>query len=214
LSAATTTTVRRRAAIPKIESKGLPSIVLGMALFLSSESMFFAAMFGVYYTLRSIAPEWPPAGTPPAEIIRPALLTMFLVTSSLTQHYAQVRIRKDDRIGLARWTMVSILLGSLFIGGESWEWWDQIRDGFTIKTNAFGATFYTMTGFHMAHLFAGLVMLALIVARARTHSSRNNGPVDAVSYYWHFVDTVWIFLYFSFHLLPLPALGGSSPVIL
>jgi cytochrome c oxidase subunit I+III len=74
--------------------------------------------------------------------------------------------------------------------------------------------FYTMTGFHMAHLFAGLVMLSILVVRARSFSSRNNGTVDAVSYYWHFVDVVWVFLYFTFHLLPLPALGGTGSVVL
>jgi heme/copper-type cytochrome/quinol oxidase subunit 3 len=74
--------------------------------------------------------------------------------------------------------------------------------------------FYTMTGFHMAHLFAGLVMLAILVVRMRIFSSRNNGAVDAVSFYWHFVDIVWVFLYFTFHILPLPALSGHGTAIL
>lgn len=194
--------------------RGLPSIVLGMVLFISSESMFFAALFGAYYTLRATATFWPPEGTPPAEIIRPAIITAILLSSSWTQHNAQERIRQDDQRGMALWTSFSILLGSLFIAGESWEWWDQIKDGFTIKTNSFGAMFYTMTGFHMAHLFGGLVMLLILVLRARTFSSRNNGMVDAVSYYWHFVDTVWVFLYFTFHILPLPVLSSHGSAIL
>lgn len=193
---------------------GIPPMVLGMVLFISSEAMFFAALFGAYYTLRATAAFWPPEGTPAVEILRPAIITAVLLSSSYTQHMAQEGIRHDDRRGLARWTLASIALGSMFILGESWEWWDQIRDGFTIKTNSFGAMFYTMTGFHMAHLFAGLVMLAILVARARTFSSRNNGVVDAVSYYWHFVDIVWVFLYFTFHILPLPALSGHGSAIL
>ncbi len=210
----TTEAAARRAAIPRVQARGLPAVVLGMTLFISSEAMFFAALFGAYYTLRGIASVWPPPGTPPAEVLRPAILTAILLSSSLTQHLAQVRIRADDNRGMARWTAASLVLGALFIAGESWEWWDQIRDGFTIKTNAFGATFYTMTGFHMAHLFGGLVMLSMLILRHRTYSARYDGPVDAISYYWHFVDVVWIFLYFSFHLLPLPILGGASAVTL
>lgn len=209
-TADTPTTAARRATLPLVESRGLPPMVLGMVLFISSEAMFFAAMFGAYYTLRSIAQVWPPEGTPPAELLRPAIITVILLSSSYTQHMAQEGIRNDNRRKLVGWTLLSIVLGSAFILGEAWEWWDQIRDGFTIKTNAFGAMFYTMTGFHMAHLFGGLVMLAILIVRANTFSSRNNGAVDAVSYYWHFVDAVWVFLYFTFHLLPLPILGGAG----
>ncbi|MGH2699886.1 MAG: aa3-type cytochrome oxidase subunit III [Actinomycetota bacterium] len=180
-----------------------PSALLGMIIFITSELMFFGALFGAYFTLRAQADQWPSPGTPHIDTLRTAIFTVFLVTSSFTQHLGVVAIRRGDKEGLVRWTAITIALGALFLAGQALEYTELFGEGFTIGTNVFGTLFFTMTGFHGLHVAGGLLMLGIVTAKARMghFSSDRHGPAEAVGYYWHFVDVVWIFLFVVLYLL-------------
>ena len=185
----------------------LTASVLGMALFLASEVMFFGALFGAYYTIRSRAGAWPPAGTPELGLILPGVLTAVLLTSSATQHLADKAAHEHRSRALTRWLGLTILLGAVFLAGEAWEWRQLMNEGFGVSSNAFGTLFFTITGFHGLHLLAGLVVLLLAHKKARSAAEpvHRIGAMAAATLYWHFVDAVWIFVAFTVYVVP--ALG-------
>jgi len=180
-----------------------PSSLLGMVIFITSELMFFGALFGAYFTIRAQAGEWPPADTPHIDALRTGVFTVFLVASSFTQHLGVLAIRRGDLSGLVRWTGITILLGILFLAGQGLEYSELFSEDFTIGTNVFGTLFFTMTGFHGLHVAGGLLMLSIVVAKGRMghFTAERHGPTEAVGYYWHFVDVVWIFLFTVLYLL-------------
>lgn len=172
---------------------------LGMVLFISSEVMFFAGLFGAYFTIRARAEVWPPPGAE-IDVVVPALATAILIASSLTMHVADSAAAAGDRARTGRWLRVTIALGALFLAGQGYEY-SQL--GFEVSDHSFGTLFYSMTGFHGLHVLGGLAALSLIaIKNARGHiSSERHGAVKAVSYYWHFVDVVWILLFATLYLL-------------
>ncbi|MDQ3660632.1 MAG: cytochrome c oxidase subunit 3 [Actinomycetota bacterium] len=179
---------------------GISAPALGMALFLSSEVMFFGALFGAYYSLRASAGGWPPEGTP--ELGRPLalVLTAVLLLSSVTQHRAETAHERGDLAGMSRWLAATLALGALFLMGEGFEWIELFAAGFGVSTNLFGALFFLMTGFHGLHLIAGLT--ALIMAwRTALVAPRfeGAGALKAATYLWHFVDGVWLVVAFSLY---------------
>lgn len=180
-----------------------PSSLLGMVIFITSELMFFGALFGAYFTIRAQSGEWPPPGTPQIEAVRTAIFTVFLVASSFTQHLGVLAIRKGDRDGLLRWTAITIALGAVFLAGQGIEYALLFGENFTIGSNVFGTLFFTMTGFHGLHVAGGLLMLAIVGAKGRMghFTADRHGPAEAVGYYWHFVDVVWIFLFLILYIL-------------
>lgn len=185
------------------KAEPLQSSLLGMILFITSEIMFFGALFGSYFTIRATAGSWPPAGTPEIGPLPTAFFTVALVASSLTQHLGVIAIRKGDRAGLTRWTGVTIGLGAVFLAGQGLEYATLAGEGFRLGSNVFATLFFTMTGFHGLHVLAGLAALAIVAVKsARGHLSRHrHGAAEAVGYYWHFVDVVWIGLFATLYLL-------------
>jgi len=190
-------------AVPGAAQRRTPSSVLGMVIFITSELMFFGALFGAYFTIRAQAGEWPPVGTPHIDALRTAIFTVFLVASSFTQHLGVVAIRRGERDGLVRWTFITIALGVVFLIGQGIEYAELFDEGFTIGTNVFGTLFFTMTGFHGLHVAGGLLMLAIVGAKGRMghFTAERHGPAEAVGYYWHFVDVVWLFLFLVLYIL-------------
>ncbi len=183
---------------------GISNPVLGMILFIASEVMFFAGLFAAYFNIRSAAPVWPPTGNIEFDL-HPHLaiagfLTIMLVTSSVTCQLGLWAIRRGDRTGLVRAFTITIVLGVLFLAGQLY---DYSTLGFGINDGPFGSTFYTLTGFHGAHVFAGLLMLGVILYRgtAGQFSARHHDAVEAASLYWHFVDVVWICLFSLLYIL-------------
>ncbi len=173
---------------------------LGMILFIASEVMFFAGLFGAYFTIRGGATGWPPAGTAELEIWIPAAATVLLMVSSVTMHAAAEAAGHGRDAATARWLLITIALGALFLGGQAFEY-SQLD--FTVSDHSYGTLFYSMTGFHALHVFAGLVMLGLVwIKTSRGHLSHGrSGPVVAAGLYWHFVDVVWILLFATLYLL-------------
>ena len=178
-------------------AKRMPGTLLGMLLFISSELMFFGGLFGAYGTIRAATGEWPPPGSPDLPVLRTALFSVALVSSSATVHAAVLALRRGDRDGLVRWLGVTIGLGVVFLAGQGFEYRELWSEGFGISTNVFTTLFFTMTGFHGLHVLGGLLALALVAAGTRRgeFSPNRPGPVEAVSYYWHFVDVVWVLLF-------------------
>jgi cytochrome c oxidase subunit 3 len=190
---------------------GISNPILGMILFICSEVMFFSGLFAAYFSVRAATTPWPP--TQPtvtkelaehfnlhAEPFYAGLLTLVLITSSVTCQMAVWAIRRDDRRGFVRAIGVTLVLGITFLLGQAY---DYSTIGFGLSDTQFGTTFYTLTGFHGAHVFGGAVMLSVILYRglAGQFSARHHDAVEATSLYWHFVDVVWIALYSTLYIL-------------
>ena len=173
--------------------------VMGMALFIASEVLFFGALFAAYFSLRSAAGAWPPEGTPDIDRVAPALFTLVLVASSATQHRAAHVVGRDRRAA-ARWTAATVALGLLFLGGQGWEWYRLGRAGLSLATDVYGTLFFTLTGAHGLHVAGGLVMLGASGMALTGRRSPRPGVVDAVTLYWHFVDAVWLVLFATLYL--------------
>jgi cytochrome c oxidase subunit 3 len=186
--------------------QGINTALLGMLLFIGSEIMFFAGLFAAYFNARAAAPQWPPEGA--EHLIEPGIIpltaTTLLIISSFTMQRAVSRIRKDDRTGMNRAIALTLLLGVVFLGMQAYDYWELLsHHGFGINSGIYGTLFYTLTGFHGAHVFGGVVGIGIILLRGLSgqFSGRHHVAVEAVSAYWHFVDVVWIALFAVLYFL-------------
>jgi cytochrome c oxidase subunit 3 len=185
---------------------GMDPALLGMMLFIASEVMFFAALFAAYFNARATLPVFPPEGYD--DILQPVpiavVATTILLLSSLTMQWGTSRIRKGDRTGLNRAVAVTLVLGVTFLAIQLYDYYELITvEHFGIDSGIYGTLFYTMTGFHGAHVLGGVVGLTVILSRgvAGQFTRRHHVAVEAVHYYWHFVDVVWVFLFFTLYIL-------------
>ncbi len=174
--------------------------VLGMVLFVASEAMFFAALFGAYFTIKANAKEWPPAGIEHLKIDVASILTVILVLSSVVIQLSLRSIRRGDQRRAVTFLAVTIALGVTFL---LLQFYDYSQLGFGLKDGAFGTLFYVMTGIHMAHVFGGVVFLALVLVQSMSGmvSPSNYDSLAAGAIYWDFVDVVWLLLFTTFYLL-------------
>jgi len=185
---------------------GISNPILGMILFITSEVMFFSGLFGAYFSARAAHKPWPPAEF--RGILEPVGLilvaTVILVTSSVTCQLAVNAVRRDDRTGFMRNLAVTVLLGIVFLVIQAYDYSVLFGEGMTLSAEPFGTTYFTLTGFHGAHVFGGVIMLGVVLYRgtAGQFSARHHDAVEAASLYWHFVDVVWIILYSVLYLLP------------
>jgi cytochrome c oxidase subunit 3 len=197
------------AGLPHDHRGGISNPILGMILFICSEIMFFSGLFAAYFSVRATSSTWPPPTQDPAmaenfhlhaEPWFAFVLTVILVISSFTCQFAIWAIRRDDRTGFIRNIGVTIVLGIVFLIGQGY---DYATLGFGLSDGVFGTTFYTLTGFHGAHVFGGVIMLGVVLYRglAGQFSSRHHDAVEATSLYWHFVDVVWIALFSTLYIL-------------
>lgn len=181
---------------------GMPTALVGMLLFIASEVMFFGGLFATYFNARASATgAWgPPEGAHELDLPLAAVLTAILVASSFTMQFGVWAIRRGDTGKLRMWTAITLGLGVLFLAGQLY---DYSQLGFGIADGVFGTVFYTLTGFHGAHVFGGAVGLTIVLARSMRgqFSAKNHVAVEAVSMYWHFVDVVWIGVFSTIYLL-------------
>jgi cytochrome c oxidase subunit 3 len=175
--------------------------VLGMVLFVASEAMFFATFFGAYFTIYSVNTTWPPVGFR-LEPELAAVLTAVLVTSSGTLQLGVRAIRRDRVRAFLGWLGLTILLGVTFLGLQLYDY-STLRFG--VRDGIFGSLFYVMTGLHMAHVFGGVVFLAVVLVQGvgGQLSDASHDSVEAGAIYWHFVDVVWIGLFTTFYVVGL-----------
>ena len=180
---------------------GMPTALVGMLLFIASEVMFFGGLFATYFNARASAGgHWGPPEPGHLDLPLAAVLTAVLVASSFTMQFGVWAIRRGDQGKLRLWTMITLGLGILFLAGQLY---DYSQLGFGVSDGLFGTVFYTLTGFHGAHVFGGVVGLTIVLARTMRgqFTARNHVAVEAVSMYWHFVDVVWIFVFSTIYLL-------------
>ena len=180
--------------------------LLAMILFIGSELMLFASLFTAYFFIRyGVANEtWPPLKQDGEPFTLPVLLTLvntlILVASSFVLWWGEKRLAAGDNKGLIRALWVTILMGGTFLIVQLNEY---AHLGFTPQDRAFSGAFYTLTGFHGAHVLVGLILLSLCLKRAYRNdfSHSYNTPLTAASYYWHFVDIVWVLLFILVYVI-------------
>jgi cytochrome c oxidase subunit 3 len=193
-----------------------PSMVsVGTIIWLSSELMFFAALFASYFTIRSVSPELWAQNTEKLNIPFASVNTTILVLSSVTCQlgvFAAERgqVGRTSSVfdvrgwGLREWFILTYVMGAIFIAGQVTEYTSLVQEDTTISSSAYGSMFYLTTGFHGLHVTGGLIAFLLVlgrtyVARRFTHEQAVSAIV--VSYYWHFVDVVWIGLFATIYLI-------------
>jgi cytochrome c oxidase subunit 3 len=163
--------------------------------------MLFGALFAAYFVLRYQAPAWPPqAGVERPDILLVGLNTLVLLSSSVTMQFASGRIARGDARGLRRGLTATLVLGAIFIAVQAFEF---ATNGFGPSDGIFGSTFYSLTGFHGAHVLAGLLLIGAVANRARLGliTGARHTAVEAAAYYWHFVDVVWVCLFLTVYVL-------------
>lgn len=174
-----------------------PSVLLvGAVVWISSELLFFGTLFGSYFTLRATSDgPWPPEG---AEVDRAiaALGTALLVSSSATMHLASRAATLGRAREVNRWLLTTFGLGAIFLALQVREWTVL---PFAASDHSFGTIFYTLTGFHGLHVFAGLVAMLVLVWTSTQRAVRHEA-IEVMSYYWHFVDVVWLALFATVYL--------------
>lgn len=190
-------------------------VSVGTIVWLASELMFFASLFAAYFTLRSVIPSLWVQETEKLNVPFASLNTTVLVLSSVTCQLGVFAAERGQvgrsggvldfrKWGLREWFVLTYVMGSFFIGGQVLEYSELIRENVTIPSSAYGSIFYLTTGFHGIHVTGGLIAFLFVLGRtymARTFTHEQAVTAIVVSYYWHFVDVVWIGLFATIYLL-------------
>ena len=176
-------------------------LAVGVMIWLGSELMFFSGLFAAFFTIRAntVGP-WPPAGTQ-LDTLRAGFFTLILVSSSFTMQSAVFQVEWRKRRSARIWIVWTMILGTAFLGNQVYEWLFSPTRWYT---NSYGSLFYIMSGLHGLHVFIGLVAMVFLLGRMRGDVGGDPGELSAVqgvSYYWHFVDIVWVGLYSCLFLL-------------
>jgi cytochrome c oxidase subunit 3 len=191
-------------------------VAVGTIVWLSSELMFFAALFAMYFTTRAV--QGPQIWAESTEILNipfAVFNTTILVLSSVTCQFGvfaaeryQARrtgsLMKISSWGMREWFALTFLMGSFFIAGQIYEYAALVSEGLTLASSAYGSVFYLTTGFHGLHVTGGLIAFLIVlvrVAKARRFTQSQATTAIVVSYYWHFVDVVWIALFSAIYLI-------------
>lgn len=190
-----------------------------MWLFLASDAMGFVGLVGAYVVLRAGAPGvWrsqegeygisqsllgsQTAGLPEMDPVITGLMTFVLILSSFFMVKALSAVQRGDKAGLVKWLGLTVLGGVAFLGGQVYEYTHLISNGFVMSTHPYAATFYICTGFHGAHVLAGVIYLSCMwigSVRGKYHAG-NASPIELVGLFWHFVDLVWIIIFTIIYL--------------
>lgn len=203
------------------EGIGVYNMKLGMWVFLLSEVMFFTSLIGSYVILRFAHPEQFAEPGIVLNVPLTAFNTFILICSSVTMVKAFAAIQKGDQAGLKKWLVATIVIGAIFVGIQAYEYMALLGEGFVPAAEAYHAmgrgvhegpiaggplyssTFYTMTGFHGAHVSIGVLCLIFVLFRAMkgAYTQANHAGVEVIGLYWHFVDLVWIILFTIVYLI-------------
>ncbi|MBM7810792.1 cytochrome c oxidase subunit 3 [Saccharothrix algeriensis] len=189
----------------RVHSLNRPNMVsVGTIVWLSSELMFFAGLFAMFFTVKAQNEgPWPPA---PTHLNVPYALffTIILVASSFTCQWGVFAAERGDVFGLRRWYLVTLIMGAIFVAGQAGEYVTLVQEGTTIPGSAYGTVFYLTTGFHGLHVIGGLIAFGYLLVRTKLSKFTPAQATSAivVSYYWHFVDVVWIGLFAVIYIVP------------
>jgi cytochrome c oxidase subunit 3 len=181
-----------------------PALVnVGTIVWLASELMFFSGLFAAYLTLRAATPVWPPFGDV-VDAKTVGVATVVLVLSSGSMQLAVREVHRNNLAGFRAWLAFTWALGAIF---EGMQVVDYATRNFSLQQSAYSGAFYLLTGIHFLHVLGGLAAMIFMYLRSlnpriRFGGHRSAPHVEMLSYYWHFVDVVWIALYGMIFLLP------------
>jgi heme/copper-type cytochrome/quinol oxidase subunit 3 len=188
-------------------STGISNPKLAMWVYLASDCLLFGGLISTYLLYKNRPGNIPGlAGSPvrASELFNipfTSMTSFILLMSSLTMVLAVNSIMRGDRQRMRLWLVATAVLGGLFLAGQVYEFTEFVREGFGFTTNVSSSAFFTLTGFHGAHVFVGLLMLFSAVG----YSFRRNLPAEAIEViglYWHFVDIVWVVIFAIVYLIP------------
>lgn len=188
----------------QIHSLTRPNMVsVGTIIWLSSELMFFAALFAMYFSIRAAQPGLWTEHTHVLDVAYALPFTVTLVISSITCQLGVFAAEKGDVYRLRQWFAVSFVLGLIFVLGQANEYRNLVEEGVRINKDGYGSVFYLTTGFHGLHVIGGLVAFLFVMTRSALGRFTPAQATSAivVSYYWHFVDVVWIALFAMIYLI-------------
>jgi cytochrome c oxidase subunit 3 len=179
-------------------------VAVGTIVWLSSELMFFSALFAMYFTIRSVtgANNWPPSHVHLA-VGYSAVFTTVLVLSSVTCQIGVFAAERGDVYALRRWFTLTFFMGLIFVLGQANEFHSQWLEGNSLHRDGYGSVFYMTEGFHGLHVIGGLFAFLIVLGRTLVgrYTPEKATSAIVVSYYWHFVDVVWIGLYATIYII-------------
>ncbi len=190
-------------------------VSVGTIIWLASELMFFAALFAAYFTIRAVSPELWAQETEKLNIPFSTANTLILVASSFACQWGVFAAERGQvgrtgslfdvrKWGLREFFILTYVMGAIFIGGQALEYAELLHEGVTIPSSAYGTMFFLTTGFHGLHVTGGLIAFLFVLGRtylARRFTHEQAVTAIVVSYYWHFVDVVWIGLFFTIYVI-------------
>ena len=179
-------------------------VSVGTIVWLSSELMFFAALFAMYFSIRAADPHMWAVHTPKLNVPYATANTIVLVLSSVTCQLGVFAAEKGDVFALRRWFTLTFVMGLIFVLGQANEYRNLVHDGIKLNGDGYGSMFYLTTGFHGLHVSGGLVAFLLVLGRtyiAKKFTHEQAVSAIVVSYYWHFVDVVWIGLFATIYFV-------------
>jgi len=191
---------------------GVSNEKLAMWTFLGSECLLFGALISTYFLYRGRSYTGP-TSKQVYDIPYTSISSFVLLMSSLTMVLALAAIQRGDHRRLRLWLTATALLGTVFIGGQVYEFTSFIHEGLTVKSNLFGSSFFVLTGFHGVHVTLGIVMLlTLVLLSWKGKIPRSKAEViEIAGLYWHFVDIVWIVIFTVVYLIPSPHVPRTGP---
>ena len=190
-------------------------VSVGTIVWLASELMFFAGLFAMYFAVRAAAPEeWlveTAKLTVPFAMANTAVLVLSSVTCQMGVWAAEKLqpVRTGSlvqfwRWGMNEWMTLTFVMGAIFIGGQVYEYAELVEHGLTISSSPYGSVFYLTTGFHGLHVVGGLIAFLFLLGRsfaAKRFTHHEETTAIVTSYYWHFVDVVWIALFAVIYII-------------
>ena len=172
----------------------------GMLTIVATEASLFAyLLFSYYYIAAHTTNPWPTGGLPKLSLAFPG--TIILVAGSFVMMWGERAVRRGRNVALGVSLLISIVLALLFLGIQFWEWFHK---PFTLNYDAYSSIYFVTTGFHMAHVAVGVIMLAVVLLWTclGLFDARRHSAVSIAVIYWHFVTIVWLFVFFTFYLSP------------
>lgn len=196
---------------PIAPEKYLSAAQWGMVAFLVSEAAVFCTLIAVYVAYMGVDAQLIRDGvgvgpTPAEALSLPLVLctTVCLLSSSFTIHLAEKALKRGEQSAFCLWWALTIALGVIFLAGTLYEWSEMMgKHHLTISRNLFGTTYYTLVGFHGLHVTGGVVLMSILLGLAvrRAVTVKNHAGVELVSWYWHFVDGVWVVVFTLVYLV-------------
>ena len=188
---------------------GVANAKLGMWLFLSSDCLFFGAFIATYLLYRDRGGQTGPTPKDVFNIPFTSVTSFVLLMSSLAMVLALAAIQRGDYRRFRIWLLATALFGTVFIGGQVYEFTSFVHEGLSLRANLFGSSFFVLTGFHGVHVTVGIIMLlTLVMMSNRGKIPQAKAPVvEIAGLYWHFVDIVWIVIFTVVYLIPSPHLS-------